>query len=133
MNCPIEFLLITAAMFFLKFILPPFCWLFMWGCFQHSKYQLLSSVMQTFPKSSFFFFFLPWPISGQCSHFIFPENTRKPKVFSVFRVFEMRTWTRNGLTHYSPVLLIYTPWKHQKTLGFLFSGGIDKQHQAVMG
>ena len=35
--------------------------------------------------------------------------------------------------HYSPVLLIYTPWKHQKTKGFLkFSGVIDKQHQAVM-
>ena len=33
------------------------------------------------------------------------------------------------LTHYSPVILFYTPWKHQKTL---FSGGIDKQHRAVM-
>ena len=34
------------------------------------------------------------------------------------------------LTHYSPVLVIYTPWKQ----GFLmFSWGIDKQHQAVMG
>ena len=31
-----------------------------------------------------------------------------------------------GLTHYSPVLLFYTK-------GFLmFSGGIEKQHQAVM-
>ena len=31
------------------------------------------------------------------------------------------------LTHYSPVLLFYTPWKHQKTLGFLmFSGGMEK-------
>ena len=31
---------------------------------------------------------------------------------------------QGSLTHYSPVLLIYTPWKH---------GGIDKQYRAVMG
>ena len=38
------------------------------------------------------------------------------------------------LIHYSPVLLSYTHWKHQKTLGFLmFSGRIEKQHRAVMG
>ena len=38
------------------------------------------------------------------------------------------------LTHYSPVLLIYTSWKHQKKpLSFLmFSGGIDKQHRTLM-
>ena len=35
------------------------------------------------------------------------------------------------LTHYSQVLHLYTPWKHQKT--FRFSGGIEKQHWAVMG
>ena len=35
-------------------------------------------------------------------------------------------------TDYSPVLLFYTPRKHQP-LGFLFSGGIEKQHRAVMG
>ena len=38
------------------------------------------------------------------------------------------------LTQYSPVLLSYTHWKHQKALGFLmFSGRIEKQHRAVMG
>ena len=37
------------------------------------------------------------------------------------------------LTHYSPVLLIYTAWKHQKTLSFfIFSGGIDKRHRTLM-
>ena len=39
------------------------------------------------------------------------------------------------LTHYSPMLLIYTPWKHQKTFRFtdVFWGVyIDKQHRAVM-
>ena len=43
------------------------------------------------------------------------------------------------LTHYSPVLLFYTPGKHQKTFRLLTccfsipSGGIEKQHQAVVG
>ena len=38
------------------------------------------------------------------------------------------------LTRNSPMLPLYTPWKHQKTFRFLmFSGGIEKQHQAVMG
>ena len=38
------------------------------------------------------------------------------------------------LTHYNLVLLIYTLRNIRKHLGFLmFSGGIDKQHRAVMG
>ena len=38
------------------------------------------------------------------------------------------------LSHYSPMLLIYTPKNTRKPKGFLmFSGSIDKQHQAVMG
>ena len=38
------------------------------------------------------------------------------------------------LTHYSPVLLFYTPENIGKPLGFLmFSGGIEKQHWVVMG
>ena len=38
------------------------------------------------------------------------------------------------LTHYSPMLLLYTPLKHQKTLGFsdVFRS-IEKQRWAVMG
>lgn len=40
----------------------------------------------------------------------------------------------SAVKHYSPVFLIYTPWKHQKPLGFLvFSGAIYKQYRAVMG
>ena len=39
-----------------------------------------------------------------------------------------------GLTHYSSVLLFCTPEKIRKPEGFLiFSGDIEKQHQAVMG
>ena len=35
---------------------------------------------------------------------------------------------------YSLMLLIYTPWKYQKTFRFSdVSGGIDKEHRAVMG
>ena len=37
------------------------------------------------------------------------------------------------LTHHSPVLLIYTPANVRKPLDFLFSGGIEKQHRAVIG
>ena len=37
------------------------------------------------------------------------------------------------LTHYSPVFAFYTPWKEQKNLDLLvFSGGIKREHQAVM-
>ena len=39
----------------------------------------------------------------------------------------------NGLTYYSPVLLFCTPENIRKLLGFsVFSGGIEKQHLAVM-
>ena len=38
-----------------------------------------------------------------------------------------------GLTYYNPVLLLYSRWKHQKTLEFLiFSGGKEKQHRSVI-
>ena len=29
------------------------------------------------------------------------------------------------LTHFMPLIFFYTPWKHQKTRGFLFSGSIE--------
>ena len=37
----------------------------------------------------------------------------------------------SDLTHYSPMLLFYTPWKHQKTFRYR-KGGTKKQHRAVM-
>ena len=38
------------------------------------------------------------------------------------------------LTHYSSVLISIPPENIRKPLGFLvFSGGIEKQHRAVMG
>ena len=69
------------------------------------------------------------------------------KVLSGYHILEGFCEAVLYLTHFSPVLLFYTPWKHQKTfsfsippenirkpLGFLmFSGGIEKQHRAVMG
>ena len=37
------------------------------------------------------------------------------------------------LTHFSPISDFYTPWKRQKTYGFLkFSGGIDMWHWTKM-
>ena len=39
-----------------------------------------------------------------------------------------------ALTHFSPVSHFYTPWKRQKTFGFLtFSGGIEMWHWTKMG
>ena len=33
------------------------------------------------------------------------------------------------LTHFMPLVSLYTPWKHQKTSGFLiFLGGIERDH-----
>ena len=41
---------------------------------------------------------------------------------------------KKTLTHFSPVSHFYTPWKHQKTFGFLtFSGGIEMWHWTKMG
>ena len=38
------------------------------------------------------------------------------------------------LTHFRPMFHFYTPWKHQKTGGFLmFSGGIEMEHWLKMG
>ena len=40
----------------------------------------------------------------------------------------------NWLSHFSPMLHFYTPWKCQKTFEFLtFSGGIEMEHWAKMG
>ena len=38
------------------------------------------------------------------------------------------------LTHFKPMFYFYTPWKHQETSGFMFSGGIDwlKMGQGTM-
>ena len=35
-------------------------------------------------------------------------------------------------THFMPLVSFYTPWKHQKTRGFLFSGGIEREQCHVM-
>ena len=38
------------------------------------------------------------------------------------------------LTHFQPMLYFNTPWKHQKTGGFLmFSRGIEVEHWLKMG
>ena len=36
------------------------------------------------------------------------------------------------LTHFQPMFHFYTPWKHQKTYGFLFSGGIEVEGWSKM-
>ena len=45
-----------------------------------------------------------------------------------------KIWCAIPSTHYNPLLLFYTPEKIRKPLCLLmFSGGTEKQHQAVMG
>ena len=49
-----------------------------------------------------------------------------------FNLFNLFNLTFSTLTHFNPLISFYTPWKHQKTRGFLiFSGGIkrDRQHK----
>ena len=41
---------------------------------------------------------------------------------------------KKSLTHFQPMFHFYTPWKQQKTGGFLmFSGGIEVEHWLKMG
>ena len=43
-------------------------------------------------------------------------------------------WFSSSLTHFSPMSHFYTPWKRQKTCGFLtFSGGIEMWHWTKIG
>ena len=43
-------------------------------------------------------------------------------------------WFDESLAHFWRMLLFYTPWKHQKTFGFLvFSGSIKREHWPEMG
>ena len=45
-----------------------------------------------------------------------------------------RQISKSALTHFSPMSHIYTPWKRQKTYGFLtFSEGIEMWHWTKMG
>ena len=46
---------------------------------------------------------------------------------SIHLILKLQKWRiKLALTHFSPVWHFYTPWKRQKTFGFLtFSGGIE--------
>ena len=52
----------------------------------------------------------------------------------LFTVFTIWTSDSSLLTHFRPVFPFYTPWKRQKTSGFLtFSGSIEREHWPEMG
>ena len=47
-----------------------------------------------------------------------------------FRIFDI---TKSRLTHSKPMLHFYTPWKHQKTSGFLMSSRVtEMEHWVAM-
>ena len=48
------------------------------------------------------------------------------QVYAVFRTKQIR------LTHFQPMFRFYTPWKYLKTYDFLFSGGIEVEHELNM-
>ena len=55
-------------------------------------------------------------------------------VQNVRSYFQFKIIFSTSLTYYSPMLFIYTPWKHQKTRDFLISsGGMERDHWHWMG
>ena len=36
-------------------------------------------------------------------------------------------WVKNALTHFMPLIFFDTPWKHQKTAGFLMFSGVSNE------
>ena len=59
------------------------------------------------------------------------------KIFYTAKVKNIRwhlTWNQSSVTHFSPLLHFYLPWKHQEALGFLkFSEDVEIKHLAEMG
>ena len=57
-----------------------------------------------------------------------------PQFCSVYTGYKMGTLARNEITLFMPVFYFYTPWKCQKTKGFLtFSGGLEIGHWRKKG
>ena len=64
-----------------------------------------------------------------------PENIRKPQgtITSYTYFYRDGKSQKSLLIHFSPIPHFYTPWKSQKTSGFLtFSGGLEMGHRAKM-
>ena len=48
-------------------------------------------------------------------------------IFLIFHFFSFTKRDSIWLTHFRPLIYFYTPWKHQKTSGFLmFPGGVEE-------
>ena len=54
-----------------------------------------------------------------------------------YAIFSWKTFSTiffQNLTHFMPLVFLYTPWKHQKTSAFLmFSGGIERDQWHEIG
>ena len=58
------------------------------------------------------------------------DNCSKTRTYITYITYITRTY----ITHSLPMFSFYTPWKHQKTLGFpVFSGGTKWEHWSEMG
>ena len=62
------------------------------------------------------------------------ETPEFPKSGDFIEVFHKKLWlTILTLTYFRPMFPFYTPWKRQKTFGFLtFSGGIEREYWPEM-
>ena len=79
------------------------------------------------------FFFRKWIII-KLSHVFSNRNFHnwdtRQFILSRWKLFPLL----HASTHFSPIFYIYTPWKRQKTKGFLmFSGGVEMKLWAKMG
>ena len=70
------------------------------------------------------------------------KNKLRYSFLSKFRVLVMQylvekhflPFFSQNLTHFMPLVFLYTPWKHQKTSAFLmFSGGIERDQWHEIG
>ena len=68
-------------------------------------------------------------------HFVALALKRLNHFMPMFHLFQcFRLFRSICVTHFIPLVSFYTPWKHQKTRGFLmFSGGLERDQWHEMG
>ena len=92
--------------------------------------------------------YTPWKHQRTCFSDIFRGYIKRPVIWNRLNKLNMLAkakptltgsymrWTLDvdGLTDFMPMVSFYTPWKHQKTSGFLmFSGAIERDQWHKMG
>ena len=87
-------------------------------------------------KINYYYYYYYYFSLGPCNfHFgVKKQATPGPNVSLFSSIVVKHDLGCTRLTHFRPVFPFYTPWKRQKTFGFLtFSGGIEREHWPEMG